>query len=249
MPSAPVTIITGAGTGIGRAAAIRLARSGHRLVLAGRRRPMLEESERIAREAGAPDVLVQPADLADPSNARVLIDATLQQFGRIDALVNNAGYVENIPIAETDEALLHRTLAVNTVGPSLLISRSWPAFVAQGGGRIVNVTSYATIDPFPGLYAYAQAKGAAMLQVKAVHNEGQDHGIRAFAVAPGAVETPMLRGLFDENVVPRAMTLDPDTVAQVIAACVLGERDSESGETIPLPSPGPSSESAAETEP
>jgi len=238
MPDAPVTLITGAGSGIGRAAAVRLARRGHRLVLAARRRGPLDETADAARRAGSPEVLVRTADLAEPADARALADATLAHFGRVDALVNNAGYVESVPIAETDEGVLNRAMAVNAFGPSLLISRLWPAFTEQGGARVINVTSYATIDPFPGLYAYAQAKGAAMLQIKALHNEGADRGVLAFAIAPGAVETPMLRGLFDETIVPRDMALDPDAVAAVIEACVAGERDAESGETIPLPSPG-----------
>ncbi|MEL7471826.1 MAG: SDR family oxidoreductase [Planctomycetota bacterium] len=244
--SPPVTLITGAGSGIGRSTAIALGARGHALALAGRRAKPLEDTAEAARDAGAHATAIFPTDLGDADDVKRLAQRTLDRFARVDHLVNNAGYVESVPIERTSEGLLKRTFAVNAFGPALLVAQLWSTFVEQRDARIVNVTSYATIDPFPGFFAYAQAKGAAMLQVKSIHNEGAEHNIRAFAVAPGAVETPMLRGLFNESVIPTTATLDPDTVAGVIVECVTGARDADSGETIPLPNTPPSEEPAIE---
>ena len=99
---------------------------------------------------------------------------------------------------------------------------------------MVNVSSMATQDPFPGFFAYAASKAALNLMARSCATEGREHGIRAFAVAPGAVETDMLRAAFGEDVIPREQTLDPDTVARVIVECVTGERDAQNGDTIPV---------------
>ena len=226
--AAPVAIVTGAGSGIGRALCHRLADRGWRLVLAGRRREPLE----AAAEALEAETLVHPADMADPADAAALVDAAVEAFGRIDGLVNNAGLAVLAPIAEHTPELIRRTLDVNTLGPAAAIARAWPVLARQGRGRIVNVSSRAAVDPFPGFFAYAAAKSALNMLALAAAREGADVGIRAFAVAPGAVETPMLRGLFDESQIPSDAAMSPDLVAGVIEACLAGSWDAHAGATI-----------------
>jgi NAD(P)-dependent dehydrogenase (short-subunit alcohol dehydrogenase family) len=95
----------------------------------------------------------------------------------------------------------------------------------------------ATTDPFPGFFIYAAAKAGVNLMAKSCAKEGREFGIRAFSVAPGAVETPMLRALFSEVQLPPEKCLSPDDVAKVVVECIAGERDTQNGETIFIPSP------------
>jgi NAD(P)-dependent dehydrogenase (short-subunit alcohol dehydrogenase family) len=182
-------------------------------------------------------MLMIAADLTDAAQAGSVIRMTIEQFGRIDALINNAGLAEVVPIDQTDGDLLYRTFASNTFSTGYLIRAAWPVFRKQGSGCIVNVSSMATINPFPGFFAYAAAKCAVESMVRSAMNEGGTFGVRAFSVAPGAVETPMLRSCFTERDLPRDRALEPHDVAQVIVECVLGKRDDEVGRSIAVPSP------------
>jgi NAD(P)-dependent dehydrogenase (short-subunit alcohol dehydrogenase family) len=94
-----------------------------------------------------------------------------------------------------------------------------------------------TVDPFPGLAIYAASKAALESLARSIKNEGHAYNIKAFNIAPGAVETLMLRSFIDESALPRDKTLSPEAVATVIADCVTGQRDAENGTTIILPSP------------
>jgi NAD(P)-dependent dehydrogenase (short-subunit alcohol dehydrogenase family) len=239
MADANVAIVTGAGSGIGRCVAELLANAGHRIALVGRTERALQKTmARITSGSAAPpEMLVVPADIADADQAASVVDLTVERWGRLDVLVNNAGTAELAPIEETDADMIYRTFAVNVFGPAMLISRAWPIFRRQHSGRIVNVSSMASVDPFPGFFAYAAAKSAVESLTRSAANEGREHGVRAFSVAPGAVETGTLRGLFSERDLPPARTLDPRDVAHVICDCVLGRRERDAGTTIHLPSP------------
>lgn len=225
-------IITGAGSGIGLATAQLLAGAGYRILLVGRDRAKLGIA---AKACGNAETLV--ADLEKSSEAERVIDTGRAMLGRIDVLVNNAGWAPLKPIGEHTASDIEHVFHVNAISPCVAIARVFPHMVSNGGGCIINVSSMATADPFPGLYAYAAAKASLNLMVKSCLNEGASQGIRAFAIAPGAVETTLLRSLFAENTLPKNRTLEPEAVAKVIADCILGKRDSENGTTIFLPSP------------
>ncbi len=238
--SRPVAVVTGAGSGIGRATALALAAQGHDLALAGRSRAPLEVAASLIGRSSLKGAtcLVVPTDMSDPGAVRRLIDETLARFGRLDVLVNNAGLAESASIAQTTPDLFRRTLDLNTLGPACAILAAWPTFIRQRRGCVVNVSSLASRDPFPGFFAYAASKAAVNLLARSCALEGREHGIRAFAVAPGAVETPMLRAIFDEQALPKARTLSPESVARVIVDCAMGGRDRENGETIFLSAGG-----------
>ncbi|TVQ31052.1 MAG: SDR family oxidoreductase [Phycisphaeraceae bacterium] len=233
-PDHPVTLITGAGAGIGRATAVMLAERGHALALAGRTEKTLRETADLCalKAPGVAEPHVIVADVGEPRDARRMIDETIEHFGRLDALVNNAGVALLLPIEESTEDVLRQAFDVNAIGPGLAIHHAWPIFVRQKGGCIVNVSTRGTQDPFPGFFAYAASKAAVNLYAKSCATEGKKHNIRAFSVAPGAVETKMLRALFDEKTLPTDACLAPEDVAAVIVACILGERDSDNGDTI-----------------
>ncbi|HYF13712.1 MAG TPA: SDR family oxidoreductase [Phycisphaerales bacterium] len=236
--AAKVALITGAGSGIGRATALRLAREGFTLALVGRTGRTLSETAAVANVRCE----VVPADLTDAHAAAEVIDRCVDRLGRVDVLVNNAGHSPAATIAETTPVMASEIFALNAVAPCVAIARAWPVFERQHresgvGGVIVNVSSIATLDPFETLYAYAAAKAGVNLLARSAAKSGARIGVRAFSVAPGAVETPLLRTLVPESALPTSKTLSPDAVAEVIAECILGSRNDQNGRTIWMPSP------------
>lgn len=231
--SGRVAVVTGGSSGIGLAAARQLAERGWKLVLASRNPEQLDR-------AGASldgDWIGVPTDVSDPKAVAAMIDRATDHFGRLDALVNNAGYAPLLPIDQTNPETINKVFAINSLGTAYAIARAWPIFEGQRSGVIVNVSTIGTTDPFHGFFAYAAAKAAVEVMVKSCASEGKRYGIRAFAVAPGAVETPMLRSIFDQKMIPQEKTLEPDDVARVIVECLEGERDGDNGKTILVPSP------------
>lgn len=236
MNQEPVVVITGAGSGIGRATAIELSARGARLILAGRRPDALDETGAMLNTPWH----AIPTDVRDPVQCDVLLRGALERFGTIDALVNNAGWAPCQPIEKHTPDLIRHAFEINAIGPAQLIAAVWPTFQARAreglpGGCIVNVSSMATVDPFNGLFAYAAAKASLNLMVRSCHKEGADLGVRCFAVAPGAVDTDMLRGILSEDLLPPDRTLSPDAIATVIADCVDGTLDAQAGEVIYVP--------------
>lgn len=224
-----VTVITGASRGIGLATARRMAAGGGALLLAARDVQALHAA---AEAVAAIGVRVETAalDVGTSAGARQLIATAVERLGRVDFLVNNAGYAPVAPIESMSDGEFERVFAVNCGAVFHATRAAWPAFRAQGGGAIVNVSSVASVDPFAGFAAYGAAKAWVNLFTKATADEGRPHNIRAYAVAPGAVETAMLRGSFPDF--PAAQTLDPDDVAAVIEACCGGALRYSSGQTI-----------------
>jgi NAD(P)-dependent dehydrogenase (short-subunit alcohol dehydrogenase family) len=226
--TSPVAIITGAGSGIGRATAIELAKMrGHRAVLCGRRREPLEETAKLAGNG-----LVIEGDVSKPADAARFVEETLAQFGRIDVIVNNAGFA---PVRTVEELSLDEWRAIldtNLSAAFYLIKAVWPIFKRQGGGVIVNISSLAARDPFAGLGAYGAAKAGLNLFSLALAREGAADNIRVYTVAPGAVETQMLRGIVSREQLPAEQTLDPADIARVIAQCAVGDLRYSSGEVI-----------------
>lgn len=227
----PVSIVTGAGSGIGLAAAQQLSEMGHHVVLVGRRENMLKEA---ASTLSGPSTAIS-CDIGDLAEARGLIKRVKADLGRIDVLVSNAGWAELHGIGETTDETLNTAFRINALGPAAMISQAWPIFTAQKSGCIVCTSSMATQDPFPGFFAYASSKASVNLLVASCAKEGAKLGIRAFSIAPGAVETPLLRSMFNEGSLPSAACLKPAKVASMITACIRGEHDAENGRVIWIP--------------
>lgn len=240
MPSAsastpPAALVTGGGSGIGLAIVRRLLLSGHRVVMAGRSEARLRDGRDSLRPE-IPDIddrtRLTPCDVGDADQTTRLVESAVASLGRLDVLVNNAGLAELHTIDASTAAVLRRTFDVNALGTAWAIAAAWPTFRAQGTGCVINISSMATKDPFPGFFAYAAAKASVNLMARSCAAEGRSIGVRAFAVAPGAVETAMLRSMFDARALPASACLTPDEVAAVVMDCVGGRLDARNGETI-----------------
>jgi len=223
-----VAIITGAGRGIGRATAVELARCGYSVVLAARGADDLAET---ARKAG-PSAMAVPTDVTNPDQVGALVDRTLDRHGRIDAVVNNAGTAPVRSVAEMSPAEWREVIETNLSAAFYLTHAAWPAFERQRSGVVVNVSSAAARDPFPGFAAYGAAKAGLNLFGLSAAREGERIGVRVHTIAPSAVETEMFRKLMTPEQFPKDQTLDPAEVAKMIAMCVTGELRYASGETI-----------------
>jgi len=234
--SKPLAIITGAGRGIGRAVAIRLTQLGYKLVLISRTTEQLHETIRLLSTAHPnPDAIAVTADVTIAPDMRRVVDQAIEFAGRIDVVVNNAGSASLLSIENTTPAEFDRQIAGNLSGAFYLTHYAWP-HLKQSKGVIVNVSSQAARDPLVTpegtFHAYAAAKAGLNLLTLTLAREGAPLGIRAFAVAPGAVETKALRDIASKDVFPEHLTLSPDDVAQTIEACIAGPLRHASGEVI-----------------
>lgn len=227
--SGEVVVITGGGRGIGRATALRFARAGAHIVAASRSLPELEETRRLV-EAGGGKCRTRVTDVASPDDVAALIEDALQHKGRVDVLVNNAGVAPQATMENLDPSQFHMLYTVNIAALFHTSRAVWGVMKRQGQGVIVNISSIAALDPFPGFAAYGASKAWVNAWTKGLAEEGRSCGIRVFAVAPGAVETRMLRDAFPDF--PREQTLQPEDVADVVFALAQNECRYATGQTV-----------------
>ncbi len=234
LPTYPTAIITGAGSGIGRATALRLSALGYRIALVGRREaPLRAVAEEITTLGG--QSLIAPADVSQPDQVEALIQKVHHHFHQIDVLINNAGSAPSIPLTEMPIPAFHETLNTNLSSAFYTTRAVWPIMQSQPtGGTIINISSMAARDPFPGLGAYAIAKAALNMLTLVTAREGHPFNIRAHGIAPGAVDTLMFRNLVGQQNVHPEKILHPTDIASTIAAILTTPLPHTSGETIYL---------------
>jgi len=182
-------VVTGGGSGFGAAICRWFVEEGARIVLVDCSR---DPAESVASELGAAAVFVE-GDVASDADARRMIDAAVDRFGRLDLLVNNAGAAQAPQsFVETTEEEWDRLFAVNARAIFLAARRAVPIMRRQGGGVILNTVSVAAIRPRPNLLAYNSSKGAALTLTRSMAIELAPDRIRVNAVCPGPGDTPML---------------------------------------------------------
>jgi NAD(P)-dependent dehydrogenase (short-subunit alcohol dehydrogenase family) len=189
MQSEKVVIITGGSSGIGRAAALRFAQQGAKVLVTGRRAGPLEEM--LAEHANIAGLV---ADAAVPDDAKRTVDKAVETWGRIDALVNNAGAGAILSLAEATADRIMNILSVNVLGPSLLASAAVPHLRATRG-TIINVSSTFGHRPAAGLSHYAASKAALEYLTRCWALELAPLGVRVNAVAAGPTESGALTGM------------------------------------------------------
>jgi NAD(P)-dependent dehydrogenase (short-subunit alcohol dehydrogenase family) len=185
-------LITGAGSGIGRAAASRFAREGADVVCLDRDGAAAAETARAIAAEGGRAVAVA-ADVTRDLDCRAAIDRILETFGRLDVLFNNAGIIHRATIAATSEEEWDATLAVNLKGIFLMSRAAVPPMAAAGRGVILNTASNWGLMGGPRAAAYCASKGAVVLLTKAMAIDHGPQGIRVNCLCPGDIDTPMLR--------------------------------------------------------
>ena len=227
--SQPVAIVTGGSRGIGRAATRKLAAAGYSVVTCGRDQEELTSLRTELASSGA-DFKVLSLDIRRQESVENLVATALSHFGRVDVLVNNAGIAPLAPVEKFSTKDFEDCLATNISAVFFTTRAVWPTMQQQKHGTIINVSSYAAVDPFPGFQAYGDSKAWVNLFTKAVAEEGRPFGIRSFAVALGTVETPLMRGLFPDF--PVEQTLLPDEVAELFLALLQPACIHASGNTI-----------------
>jgi NAD(P)-dependent dehydrogenase (short-subunit alcohol dehydrogenase family) len=180
--------VTGAGTGIGRATARRLAEEGHDVVLAGRRPAPLEETAGLVGD-GAEAVTVA-GDVATPAGAERVVASAVESFGRLDVLVCNHGIGASLPIGEDTPEGWEETMRVNLTGPFLLARAALPRLLERQGS-VVTVASTSGWLAGPGWASYCTSKAGLIMLTRCLANDYGPKGLRANCVCPGWVRTPM----------------------------------------------------------
>jgi NAD(P)-dependent dehydrogenase (short-subunit alcohol dehydrogenase family) len=183
-----VAIVTGAGSGIGAAAARRLAEEGLELVLVGRRADRLHL---MRDELGSGRVLAIPIDIGEADAPRSVVTQTLERFGRIDVIVNNAAVIETGPLDSFSRESFERHYAVNVGGPFFLVSCALPSLRASDDPAVVNISSSVGSIVKPGNMLYGSTKAALEYLTRAWAYELAPDRIRVNCIAPGPVDTPI----------------------------------------------------------
>jgi len=227
MSGPAVAVVTGAGSGIGRATAVRLARDGMHVLAVGRTPATLAETAALHA-----DIAAHLGDVSSEEDVARIAD-TAAARGPVRAWINNAAVVDPTPFADLDPQRWDAVLDINLRGAYLCCRAAFTAMARAGGGTIVNIGSLsgvANVEKFPGNTAYNVSKAGVIALTEAVALEGRAHGVRCVALSPGAVDTDMLR-----RAAPHLRPgVTPDDVAAIIAFLASEAGAPLSGVNIPI---------------
>ena len=235
-------IITGASRGIGAAAARHLAELGAHVVLAARSEGDIGRIASEIRDTGG-KATATPCDVASAGAVRALIDGAVEETGRLDLLVNNAGLIEPIArLADSDPEAWGQVVDVNLKGVYYGQRFAIPHMLAQGGGTIVNISSGAATGVLEGWSHYCATKAAVLSLTKLVEKEYGDEGIRSIGLSPGTVATDMQVQIRESGINPVSELdpgahIPPEWVAKAIAYLATPEADAYKGTDFSMKTP------------
>jgi len=206
-----VTIVTGSSSGIGKAIALRFGEEGAKVVVAARRKAFCEQTAKQICQKGGEAFVVQ-ADVSHENQVELLFDKTVQQYGRVDIAVNNAGIFGGRRIAETTTKAFDEVMNVNLRGTFFCCRAAFKQLKKQGGGIIVNISSVAGVQAWSGTGTYSASKHGVMALTRALADEGKPYNIRVSAICPGGVADELVDATEEE--ILRSEKISPFDIAE-----------------------------------
>ncbi|MCB2202627.1 glucose 1-dehydrogenase [bacterium] len=243
--SGKVVIITGAGRGIGRRAALLFASEGAKLALVDIDAKAGESAAKDVQSAGGEAIFIK-TDLTNAANVEAMVATVIEQYGRIDVLYNNAGINHYGKLADTDEADWDKVMAVNVKSVYLTCKYVIPVMAAQKKGSIVNTGSSASLVGLESLAVYTASKGAVLQLTRNMALDYAKDGIRVNALCPGVTATEMTQQVIDDDpdpkaaqerfdrVIPRGSMADPVEIANAALFLASDEASYITGAAIPV---------------
>jgi NAD(P)-dependent dehydrogenase (short-subunit alcohol dehydrogenase family) len=243
--SGKVALITGGGTGIGRAIALAFAREGASVCVAGRRLEKLREVIGEVQKAGGAGLAME-CDVTRAREVERAVKGTMERFGRLNVLVNNAGMLHVSTVEGISEEEWDRMMTVNVKGPFLMSRAVLPEFRKCGGGAIVNIGSVLGLFAVKDRAAYSASKGAVTMLTKSMALDHAHEKIRVNCICPSVVETDLVKGVFNETeqgqamlkarlaTIPLGRLGKPEDVAEMAVFLASEESSWLTGAAIPL---------------
>jgi NAD(P)-dependent dehydrogenase (short-subunit alcohol dehydrogenase family) len=237
----PVALITGCSSGFGEAMALAFAKRGYQVVATMRKPDLAPASLKTLAAAHSGDVVLAALDVTDADMRKAIIDMVVERFGRIDLLINNAGVGARGSFEDTPDSQWRNMFETNLFGPLDLIRQLLPVMRAQGGGRIINVTSVAAVLKTPFMAAYCASKHALDTATTALDIETRSFGVRVVSVMPGPFKTALPQKSLDREAsapyAAIAATFNtnfdgleahaPDDITPVVEAAIAAATDSD----------------------
>lgn len=216
-----VAIITGSSSGIGKAIALRFGEEGAKVIVAARRKALCEETaKQICRQGG--EAFVVQADVSHENQVELLYDRAVQQYGRVDIAVHNAGIFGGRRVAETTTKAFDEVMNVNLRGTFFCCRAAFKQMKAQGGGVIINISSVAGVQAWAGTGIYSASKHGVMALTKALADEGRPFNIKVSAICPGGVADELVDATPEE--ILRSEKISPFDIAETaVYLCTLGK--------------------------
>ncbi|MDH3444141.1 MAG: SDR family NAD(P)-dependent oxidoreductase [Deltaproteobacteria bacterium] len=207
-----VALVTGAGRGIGRAVALALARAGFRVILSARSRDQLEEvANNICGNGGK--AIVVPADLTRDDELRRLVSVILEEWGRVDVLINNAGWGKRATVVRGRIEDWDQTFRLNLRAPMILAREFVPGMIERAEGAVINIGSVSGKSGEANGAAYAASKFGLIGFTQSLYEEVRENGIKVSVILPGFVDTPMIPPV---KHLDRSKMIQPEDVAEAV---------------------------------
>lgn len=235
-----VSIITGAGSGIGRQTAIRFAKEGSKVVAADRNRRGADETVRLIKETGG-EAIAQYVDVGNIEHVSAMVDSAVGTFGKLDILINAAAILIVTPeLVDVDERDWDLMMDTNLKGMFFCCKYAIPPMIENGGGSIVNLASQAGIRAYGRSLPYAVSKAGVIHFTAVAASQYTDKGVRVNVIAPGPIDTPQFRGSTASSEVvrqteqshPMGRVGTPDEIANLILFLASDEASYVSGSTF-----------------